>query len=589
MPPLYVFEDAARQMNATQIFDKFQEGRFSKLENNTLQPGFTTSVFWMVIDAGAFPPIDDLFFVLDNPHINILEWYYINQGQPKPALLNITGDFFPFSQRPVDYTLFAFPVQKNKGYYILKIDKHHESLQVDFMLQTKWNLLATSSRETLVNGLLSGVVLLIILFGLFLFFTTRDKVYLWYALYVLSISLWIWADKGLGFQYLWPRFTFFPSRSRPLFSVLNLMASIQFLQAFTAMPVKSWHHKFFTFVKIVMGLLAVLILLPIPYLHLRTQTMFFLRGIATVSFLSISVMLIYLVQRALHKSREARTYLLAISVFSVCALTEALHHMGVLILPDYMQQYSMFTGIVLEMIIITFGLATRFNSYRRDKELLLVQMNAQQKKLTDTIVEIQETERKALADQLHDELGSMLSLAALNISALPRDPKTEQAAETLQMVTHTVRNISHQLTPVAIEKYGFRHAVEDLVRMANTSGKLSVELVWIGFEQNQEFAAKFRNTLYRIIQELIQNVVKHAEATHALVQVIEHDETVNLMVEDNGRGIDEGIQKLGGLNFMRSIRSKVEYLEGQMNIETSDVTGTLINIEIPLPEKSMLK
>ncbi|WP_164974190.1 sensor histidine kinase [Filimonas effusa] len=575
-----IWEDSSRTATAREAFRLLKKGSFSVMPAPALKPGFTSSVFWMAIDARQAPAGNDWYLVTDNAHINRLEWYGVtNDGSIHR--LSVTGDYYPFEQRPLQYSSFVFPFTAGFETYLLLVDKHHESLNVNFTIRSAAQLLAAASRENLLNGLLTGIVVLIILFGWFLFATTRDRVYFWYSLYVLSVTLWIWADKGLGFHYLWPEWTYFPSRSRPLFAVLNMIASLQFLQVFTQMNRASWYHKVITAGKLVMGIMALLILAPIPYQQMNEPTMYFLRILAATSFAAILVVLVYLVRRALGGSREAKVYLLAIVVFAFCALAEALYHMGLIALPSYLEKYSMFTGIVLEMIIITFGLASRFNSYRRDKEELLVQMNIQQKQLTDTIVAVQENERKVLADQLHDELGSMLSLASLNISALPQDEKREQAAVILGMVTHTVRNISHQLTPVAIEKYGFRHATEDLVRLANTSGKLNITLVFIGFEGEQPYAVTFHNTLYRIIQELVQNIIKHAGATQALVQVVEHDDVVSILVEDNGRGIPRHVQEQGNL-FLRSIRTKVAYLEGQMNVENVLPQGSLVNIEIPL-------
>ena len=577
---IQVWEDSSRAATVQEVCDLYSGGRFSIMPAPVLKPGFTSSVFWIAIDVKEVPAGDDWHLVADNAHINRLEWYGVRRDGSVQRL-SVTGDYYPFAQRPLQYSSFVFPFTSGFETYLLLVDKHHESLNVNFTIQSTAQLLAVASQENLLNGLLTGIVVLIILFGWFLFFTTRDRVYFWYSLYVLTVTLWIWADKGLGFHYLWPGWTYFPSRSRPLFAVLNMLASLQFLQVFTQMDRASWYHKVITAGKVIMGLMALLILAPIPYQQMNEPTMYFLRILAETSFASIIVVVVYLVRRALGGSREARVYLLAIAVFAFCALTEALFHMGLIVLPMYLERYSMFTGIVLEMIIITFGLASRFNSFRKDKDALLVQMNIQQKQLTDTIVAVQENERKVLADQLHDELGSMLSLASLNVSALPQDEKTEQAAAILGMVTHTVRNISHQLTPVAIEKYGFRHATEDLVRLANTSGKLTITLVFIGFEGEQPYAVNFHNTLYRIIQELIQNLIKHAGASQALVQLVEHEDAVCIRVEDNGRGIPRHVQQQGDL-FLRSVRTKVAYLEGQMSVENVIPQGSLVNIEVPL-------
>ncbi|MDE3214489.1 MAG: hypothetical protein KGM98_14755, partial [Bacteroidota bacterium] len=183
--------------------------------------------------------------------------------------------------------------------------------------------------------------------------------------------------------------------------------------------------------------------------------------------------------------------------------------------------------------------------------------------------------------------GSLLSLASLNISSLttayPQDSSEERrlgkVREILSNVTVIVRDLSHRLTPMAIEKYGFKKAVEELAETINLSGKLSLETVLIGFENTHKYEVSILNHLYRIIQELLNNTIKHANATHAILELIEHQKGISLIIEDNGSGIPEHIT--GNGQGLHSIQSKIAYLKGTFEINKKRDGGTLVVVELP--------
>jgi signal transduction histidine kinase len=203
-------------------------------------------------------------------------------------------------------------------------------------------------------------------------------------------------------------------------------------------------------------------------------------------------------------------------------------------------------------------------------------------------IDAEERERHKIADQLHDEVGGMLSLATLNLSAalekgqgdVQSGEKLQKTQEILFSVATTIRELSHRLTPLVIEKYGFRRAVEDMVDAINLSQKLSMQVVIIGFEDTGHYPVPFLNDLYRMLQELLHNILKHAHATHALLELVEHSGQVSILVEDDGVGIDMGQPVKGrGLD---TIRSKIAYLNGRVEIGKKKERGTLIVIELPI-------
>jgi signal transduction histidine kinase len=206
-------------------------------------------------------------------------------------------------------------------------------------------------------------------------------------------------------------------------------------------------------------------------------------------------------------------------------------------------------------------------------------------------IDAEERERHKIADQLHDEVGGLLSLATLNLSAALEkgtgggapEEKLQKTQDVLFLVSTTVRELSHRLTPLAIEKYGIVQAIQDLADAINMSGKLSVQLVIVGFGDTGRYGAAFLNELYRMLQELLHNVVKHAQAAHVLVEVVEHDQDISVVVDDDGIGFDkDSVVKGRGLE---TVRSKIAYFKGKVGIERKREGGTLIVIQLPIVQK----
>jgi signal transduction histidine kinase len=295
----------------------------------------------------------------------------------------------------------------------------------------------------------------------------------------------------------------------------------------------------------------------------------------------------------LEKAKEGNTlvwyYIISVSVYIVFGLFEMFAHSGIYLFSNYyLSNYGLHTGLIVEAIILLYGLANQFNEYRKEKEQLLVAINKKQEEITVKVFETQELERKKIADQLHDEVGSLLSVVSLNISSLieknqghPKaEGKLQSAFEAIVSAASLVRNISHTLTPIAIEKYGFKRAVDNLIASINTSEKLKIEYVVIGFEQTDRYSIVLLNDIFRSIQEMMSNVIRHSGASHAYLELIEHEELITMMIEDNGKGMPEQDKFKKG-NGLDNIFSRINYFKGKIEINSQPESGTLIVIEIP--------
>ncbi|MFI5128501.1 MAG: ATP-binding protein [Chitinophagales bacterium] len=212
-----------------------------------------------------------------------------------------------------------------------------------------------------------------------------------------------------------------------------------------------------------------------------------------------------------------------------------------------------------------------------------------EKKLTATeaVLKGEEQERTRLAKDLHDGLGGMLSGIKYSFQTMKGNlvmtPENHQAFErSMDMLDSSIkemRRVAHNMMPEALVKFGLDTALKDFCNDINQSGALHVSYQSIGIDKivlEQTTAI----TIYRIVQELINNTMKHAAAKTAIVQVSKTNEEIAITVEDDGRGFDPLILKGGKGIGWSNILGRVEYLKGKLDIKSEPGKGTSVHIEI---------
>ncbi len=583
-PKMYILEDKTLTLTSSEVLKLFKQGKSHEMPASSFNAGFTKSVYWVIIRSA--PENLHHKLVIGNSHINILEFHIADKNGPR--LQYTTGDNFSFSQRPVDNRLFIFPLEAPaESLYLIKVDKHNESLQLEVQVLSSNELYRKAANENLITGILWGIILLVLVFVAFMLITIREKLYIHYMLYILVTSLWIIADKGYGFQFLWPDYPDFASRARPIFNAGCNIMIIQLMQSFLGQSKTSPFYRPLNIIKFASFFLVITFLISPVELH--KLSFWFLGALILLGALTIVFLFLSITEQILKGNRAAWFYLVSVFMLIIFSITELFIHggnsNGTL---NYLSNFGIQTGLVIEIIILNFGLAHRFNSYKNEKENLLIEINKKQNELTTRIIETQELERRKIADQLHDDVGSMLSLAILQISSVidkgisveKSTINLEKSMSVLGNVSDTIRNMSHTLTPLAIEKYGFRNAIADLLSSINLGNKTHVEHIILGFDNPQNYKPNLLNDLYRMVVELLNNVIKHSQASHCLLQLVEHGDVLSVMIEDNGKGIKNEVLENGmGLN---NIKLRVEYFKGRIEISERIEGGTLVNIEIPV-------
>jgi len=201
----------------------------------------------------------------------------------------------------------------------------------------------------------------------------------------------------------------------------------------------------------------------------------------------------------------------------------------------------------------------------------------------DAMIEGQEKERQLIANDLHDDLGGLMATLKLHFNSLKENPDPtlfDKASGLLDMAYTKIRSLAHTKNSGVMAKKGLIKALTDMANTISDTNKLHVSIIDYGLEERLENSVEL--TIFRIIQELITNIIKHANATEAIIHITKHDNRLNIMVEDNGEGFDiKRINKIDGMGI-QSIEKRIENYEGTVTIESEINIGTTVIIDIPL-------
>lgn len=230
-----------------------------------------------------------------------------------------------------------------------------------------------------------------------------------------------------------------------------------------------------------------------------------------------------------------------------------------------------------------------YNRYKfRQKTILQQQALHQREELTRAVIDAEENERKRIASDLHDGVGQLFTAVKMNLTGLfgrvpmEKDGDRFLAEKTLALVDESckeVRLISHQMMPNAPLQSGIAADVKNFIEKIDSENlKINVEAT--GFKNRIESNAE--TVLYRVIQESVNNVIKHAKASRLDILLNRDDSGIRVKITDNGVGFDaQRTEQFTGIG-LKNIRARVEYLKGTLEYHSAPGQGTTVQVSVPL-------
>ena len=251
---------------------------------------------------------------------------------------------------------------------------------------------------------------------------------------------------------------------------------------------------------------------------------------------------------------------------------------------------NIYIFFLLGLLLVGSGAAFSIFRHRKKNEKIKLQKEIlhQQDLATKAVMNAEDNERKRMATHLHDGVAQLLGAANMNVESLSDFRDDEPAFDKILGKTKNilddaitdVRSLSHQMMPNMLIKSSLVNALQDLIEKSD-SPKLHINLKMEGLQDDLD--KNIQIVMYRIIQECINNTIKHSSATGIDIIVRQNENLLETLISDNGVGfnISEVSSKSSGLG-LENIKSRIDMLKGKLEVNSVKGAGTKISVKIPL-------
>lgn len=250
-------------------------------------------------------------------------------------------------------------------------------------------------------------------------------------------------------------------------------------------------------------------------------------------------------------------------------------------------------SLVIILILATVLFFLNQNRQKKARQLLIQQKEIEVKEAyINAALESQELERKRFAQDLHDGFGQLISALRLNISNLQHEGDdlnskskvVDQSEKILQEMHTEIRNIAFNLMPATLIQFGLKEAVNELAQRLNSTGNIKI------LSDAQEMRGRLTElqeiSLYRVIQEWVNNVIKYSEAQKITIQLVRHEQELSVLIEDDGKGFDPANLKQSKGNGWRNIQSRLQRIKADFEVDSHPQrNGSSLIIDVPVAQE----
>ena len=569
---IYQLEDKNKQLTIERVFKSDQ---FSKIEDiGTLNFGISLSNYWLKIIVKKAVPNATYKLTLSTITPDTIEIYMLNEGILTKELI---GESIPSNERFLNY---YFKPTHNQTVLYLKItgDGQPIALPLSVIRSNMGDDVGIAS--VLFSGLLYGIICFILIINLVLFIGTAEKLYLYFLLFnVFSTSVVFYFD-GFVKLFIVPNSIYWNNQFCAIALCGSFIAANYYFHEF--LNIKKHQPALTKYFKGINGLFC--FILGISFWHPTGFNFYVLCNIllttAEALLLFISVMAVR------QKEKESfKVQLISICLVIVFGIILQLYFIG--LLPVNVLTTHAVHGMILPQIFIqTFALWKRFALIAKERSALQTALLTSSEQYSQSLISTLENERKRLSSEFHDSIGQNLLvirnrlLLMLKQNQTPvQKEKLEGLADITSETLDEIRAISQNLRPTSLDTIGLTASLNNMVERLKRSTHIHIDY---NCPQNIDdiIQKDLEINIYRILQELMSNVLKHSKAKSATIIIEQKAHHFLIQVKDDGIGFDNQILYTG--NGVSSIKERVKILRGEMVMDSEKQKGSIVKITIPL-------
>jgi len=565
--------------------------------------------YWVRLE---FPSEMDLsgryHLIADNPMVGEVRLFA--QQDDSLVYLYTAGDELPFAVRPVLRRNFVFPLEfigDESAVYWCRMSNSGRQVYLPFYLMRPDAYEMKEQGVMAYSTVMMGIMLCIALTAFAMFFFLRAGSLLVLSGLVLSFTVFTAVAGGIGFMLLIPDNPGLYNRLQHgsiyfalFFMLLYAFSYLRGMMAGRGILLLAFHVQLGAV--LVMGIGATL---SIALLNLFAP---FIYGLALWVLLQCLIAGTLTVMRNLH---EARYYLVALAVGIFASTLYYLNIFSPVAYDNVTTGQVMLSSTAGFMFLLLMAEMERIRVLRRKREEALKELEVlyeerrqraaslevevvtaqreleREKKLAGmAVIRGEEQERRRIAQELHDGIGSLLTVMRLHLDMLASGGKTDDPQFTrtldnsnrlLDTAYQELKGISERVLPTVLQHFGLRRALEDLAAQVNSSGKCRLSITFNGPET--QLAETTEHAVYRIVLEIVTNILKHAEASSATVTISQENGHISITGRDDGRGFDTSAQRNG--SGISNIRNRAVSLGGTFDIISEKGKGTEVRVMVP--------
>ncbi|HMP99049.1 MAG TPA: 7TM diverse intracellular signaling domain-containing protein [Cyclobacteriaceae bacterium] len=559
-------ESVIKQINSGENIFVFNKTNF----------GYNNDIYWLIIPLKVDQaPSENILLEFKNPHFDKISAWCLAEGKLS-ILGNETGDDFPFSSRSYPHRNFIWEVLKCKAEdytLILRIEKRHSALRIPAQLWTENEHNVFYAKEDLISGIAYGMMMLVGIYSLVAGFFLKRRIYFAYTCFIVTAVLLLTTYKGLSFQFLYPEWGGFNSIFNVAITRLATFTLLIFSQLFLRTKLHvPFIHKLLNYV--IFFYLATIVTTPFLLDFFIRHSMFLLPFMLVLNFIGNLLCLAAAIFSFKKQISIASFYLIAYLTMHSSGMLSIVQEFGWI---EEINFDVLLLSAVIEILVFSFALTFLVKKIYDERNDLAIKIVKQQKESLNIYLQGIEKERERIAGELHDDIGSRLGNLSRLLSAKQHNDAVYMESQ-IQNLTHDVRKLSHQLIPPASLAKGLSQAVSGLVADIQAANSITINLQL--FDVPENLNAEISKQTYRIIQETLNNIVKHAKATEVDIQIFGHEQELVVTIEDND--VESNTYEQNNYSVLNQIQTRATFLNAKLEVNTSSNYGSQLMLNIPI-------
>ena len=567
-----VLEDETAMLTIQQILTQQYQAKFIRSNRKIPNIGITDAALWCKLKIINTTNEECYLELFDAAPDSITIYETTN-----PDSIKITngGNYVSFKNREVDANNYMFGLcgkaDSERTYYV-RI-RNNRGTQFSASVGTLKGVFENQHVIDFCQGIYFGIMLLMVLYNLCIYFALHDSSYLYYVIYGTFMTLMNACLNGYAYEFLWPAHPSF-NRYEDLVTASLGISGIVFATNF--LQTKKYYPKMHKMLVGYSGVFVICMLLVLTQHFLLASTIVEMGSLALIIFFFIAA--ITLLKKGY---KPAKFFLYAWSILLLCICVYILKDFDVIPYNTF-TIYSLQIGSSLEAVLLSFALADKI--YISKKEKWKVQ-ELHRAELLNNKLEIKQQTLQFIGREIHDNIGQKLTLAAIYAQQVEVTNMDDSTVRQLKGITkilndslEELRDLSRSLAETKFENYTLTQLLTLEAERINATGICKVILEVSDGVWTMNVTAK--NFLLRIIQEFIQNSLKHAGCKKIAVTLNHNESGLIITVSDDGKGFDlQSIKSEGiGLNNMER---RIKIIGGTFNLQSQPGAGTILNLYIP--------